>query len=201
MSSNNRHSADTNFTNVVFDEIKKKLIRRMKSQYPNAYSDFNKSSFGSMMVDLVSMVSEQLNFYTQFIANENYPQTARSAQSLNNHALTSGKPVFNTYSSTGVIRVITYLPSDGTSPNTEYGHTILKGTKFSGATGGVFTSTEDVSFDFREEKSTGTIFSEDGSSVTYYTFETDVPVLSGEERTFSVSVPEYQKFLKLRSSS
>ncbi len=197
MSSNDRRSADTNFTNVVFDEIKKKLIRRMKSQYPNAYSDFNKSSFGSMMVDLVSMVSEQLNFYAQFVANENYPQTARSAQSLNNHALSSGKPIFNTYSSTGTIKVITYLPSDGTSPNTEYGHTILKGTKFSGTAGGVFTSTEDVSFDFSEEKSTGTIFSEDGSSITYYTFEVDVPVLSGEERTFSVSVPEYQKFLKI----
>ena len=197
MSFNNKRSTDTNFTNVVFDEIKKKLVRRMKSQYPNAYSDFNKSSFGSMMVDLVSMVSEQLNFYAQFVANENYPQTARSAQSLNNHALTSGKPVFNTYSSTGVIKVITYLPSDGTSPDTNYGHTILKGTKFSGTTGGVFTSTEDVSFDFREEKSTGTIFSEDGSSITYYTFETDVPVLSGEERTFSISVPEYQKFLKI----
>ena len=150
-----------------------------------------------MMVDLVSMVSEQLNFYAQFVANENYPQTARSAQSLNNHALSSGKPIFNTYSSTGTIKVITYLPSDGTSPNTEYGHTILKGTKFSGTAGGVFTSTEDVSFDFSEEKSTGTIFSEDGSSITYYTFEVDVPVLSGEERTFSVSVPEYQKFLKI----
>ena len=62
MSFNNKRSTDTNFTNVVFDEIKKKLVRRMKSQYPNAYSDFNKSSFGSMMVDLVSMVSEQLNF-------------------------------------------------------------------------------------------------------------------------------------------
>jgi hypothetical protein len=197
MSSNHRRNADTNFTNVVFDEIKNKLIRRMKSHYPNAYSDFNKSSFGSLMVDLVSMVSEQLNFYTQFTANENYPQTARSAQSLNNHALSSGKPVFNTYSSVGNIKVVTHLPSDGSVPDTRYGHSILKGTKFTSPAGAVFTSTEDISFDFREESSIGTIFSEDGSSISYYTFEADVPVISGEERIFSVSVPEYQKFLKI----
>lgn len=197
MSSNERRNTDTNFTNVVFDEIKNKLIRRMKSHYPNAYSDFNKSSFGSMMVDLVSMMSEQLNFYTQFTANESYPQTARSAQSLNNHALSSGKPVFNTYSSSGIIKVITHIPSDGTMPDTRYGHTILKGTKFSGLAGGVFTSTEDVSFNFAEENSVGTIFSDDGASITYYTFEAEVPVISGEERNFSVSIPEYQKFLKI----
>ena len=198
MSSNNdRRNTDTNFTNVVFDEIKNKLVRRAKTHYPNAYSDFNKSSFGSMMIDLISMVSEQLNFYVQFTANENYPQTARSAYSLNNHALSAGKPVFNSYSSTGTIKVVTFLPSTGNGPDTTYGHTILKGTKFNSQAGAVFTSTEDTSFNFSEDKSVGTIFSDDGSSITYYSFEAHVPVVSGEEKSFLVTVPEYQKFLKI----
>lgn len=199
MSSNERRNTDTNFTNVVFDDIKKKLVRKMKSHYPNAYSDFNKSSFGSLMVDLVSMMSEQLNFYTQFVANENYPQTARSSYSLNYHAQTSGKSVFNSYSSTGMIRVVTHLPSNSTQtgPDTRFRHSILKGTKFRGLSGAVFTSTEDVAIDFSTDNSIGTIFTEDGSSILYYTYEVDIPVVSGEDRTFSVTVPEYQKFLKI----
>lgn len=199
MSSNERKSTDTNFTNVVFDDIKKKLVRKMKSHYPNAYSDFNKSSFGSLMVDLVSMMSEQLNFYTQFVANENYPQTARSSYSLNYHAQTSGKSVFNSYSSTGMIRVVTHLPSNSaqTGPDTRFRHSILKGTKFRGLSGAIFTSIEDVAIDFSTDNSIGTIFTEDGSSILYYTYEADIPVVSGEDRTFSVTVPEYQKFLKI----
>jgi hypothetical protein len=199
MSYNDRRNTDTNFTNVAFDDIKQKLVAKMKSQYPNAYSDFNKSSFGSMMVDLIAMMSEQLNFYTQFVANENYPQTARSAYALNYHAQTAGKGVFNAYSSTGVIKLITFLPQNGnaTGPNTKFRHSILKGTKFKGATGGVFTSTVDVSINFSEDQSIGTHFSEDGSGITYYTYEVDIPVVSGEERTFSITVPEYQKFLKI----
>lgn len=197
---NKRRNSDTNFTNVVFDDIKKKLIRKMKSKYPNAYSDFNKSSFGSMMVDLISMVSEQLNFYTQFIANENYPQTARSAYSLGFHAQSAGKSVFNSYSSTGIIKVTTHLPSDSETnsvPDTRYRHSILKGTKFQSLTGGLFTSIEDVVLDFSKNKSVGTTFSPDGSVITYYLYEVDIPVISGEERTFSVTVPEYQKFLRI----
>ena len=199
MSYNNRRNTDTNFANVAFDDIKKKLVAKMKSQYPNAYSDFNKSSFGSMMVDLIAMMSEQMSFYTQFVANENYPQTARSAYALNYHAQTSGKGVFNAYSSTGVIKLITFLPqsAEASGPDTKFRHSILKGTKFQGLTGGVFTSTEDVSIDFSEDKSVGTLFSEDGAGVTFYTYEVEVPVVSGEERTFSISVPEYQKFLKI----
>lgn len=198
--SNKRRNTDTNFTNVVFDDIKQKLVRRMRSQYPNAYSDFNKSSFGSMMLDLMSMMSEQLNFYTQFVANENYPQTARSAYSLGFHAQTAGKSVFNSYSSSGILKVTTYLPADpatNSQPDTRYRHTILKGTKFQGQSGAIFTSTEDVSINFSEDQSVGTTFSQDGSGITYYLYQVDVPVVSGEERSFSVTVPEYQKFLKI----
>tara|TARA_R100001510_G_C7656496_1_gene216563 strand:- start:1250 stop:3064 length:1815 start_codon:yes stop_codon:yes gene_type:complete len=199
MSFNDRNNTDTNFTNVVFDDVKKKLITKMKSHYPNAYSDFNKSSFGSMMVDLISMMSEQLGFYTQFVANENYPQTARSSYSLNYHAQTAGKPVFNAYTSAGIIKIITHLPvnNQASGPDTRYTHSILKGTKFQSITGGQFTSTEDVTTDFSEDKSIGTVFSEDGGGITYYSYEIDIPVVSGEERSFSITVPEYQKFLKI----
>ena len=51
--SNKRGSSDTNFTNVTFDEIQQKMINRAKTYYPDTYKDFNSTSFGSLMFDLV----------------------------------------------------------------------------------------------------------------------------------------------------
>ena len=71
---NRRGSPDADFTGVTFDDIKRRLVDRAKNYYPDTYKDFNKTSFGSMMLDLVSLVGEQLHFYSQFVANENFVQ-------------------------------------------------------------------------------------------------------------------------------
>ena len=80
MKDNKRGNTDTNFATLTFDEIKQKLVNRAKIYYPESYKDFNKTSFGSMMMDMISLVSEQLNFYTQFVANESFIETARTVQ-------------------------------------------------------------------------------------------------------------------------
>ena len=49
----------------------------MKVYYPDTYRDFNKTSFGSLMVDMMAMIGEQLNFYAQFVANESYLETMK----------------------------------------------------------------------------------------------------------------------------
>ena len=61
MSSDRRGVTSTDFTQLTFEEIKQKLVDYAQTHYPETYKDFNDSSFGSMMFDLVSMVSEQLN--------------------------------------------------------------------------------------------------------------------------------------------
>ena len=79
---NNRGVTDANFISVTFDEIKERLISHAKTRYPDTYRDFNASSFGSMMFDLVAMMSEQLNFYANYVANEGYVETAYTMSAL-----------------------------------------------------------------------------------------------------------------------
>ena len=126
--SNNRGSTDTNFTNVTFDEIKQKLVDRAKTYYPDTYRDFNASSFGALMIDLVAMMSEQLNFYANYVANEGFVTHARTFSSLDNHAKQSGTQINNAITSTGMVKFYTLIPADTTlgTADSSYSHRILK---------------------------------------------------------------------------
>ena len=197
--SNNRSTTNTNFTNVTFDEIREKLEERVRTYYPDTYKDFNASSFGALMIDLVAMMSEQLNFYANYVANEGFVTHARTFSSLNNLAKQSGTQINNAITSTGMVKFYTLIPADTTlgAADASYSHRILKGAVLATPAGGRFTTTQDVVVDLSTDNIVGTTFSDDGSRVTYYIYESEAPVVSGEERTISVKVGSYQKFLKI----
>lgn len=197
--SNKRGQTDTNFTNVTFDEIKEKLVQRAKTYYPDTYKDFNASSFGSLMFDLVATVSEQLNFYAQYVANENYVQSSRQYSSLERRGRENGIQINNAITSTGIVKFYTAIPADTTlgTIDQSYSHRILKGAVVTTPSGGRFTTTKDVVVDLSTDNIIGTTFSNDDSRITYYVYESEAPVVSGEERTISVNLGTYQKFLKV----
>ena len=138
---NKRGSSDTNFTNLTFDEIKQRLVTRAKTYYPDTYQDFNDTSFGSMMLDMVALVSEQLNFYTQFVANENYLETTRTVQGYTSAAAREGIQISNKYTSVGLVKVFARVPASAslTGPDKDYQFTILRGTVFSNSSSCVFS--------------------------------------------------------------
>ena len=196
---NKRGIPDTNYSNLTFEEIKNRLVTRAKTYYPDSYKDFNKSSFGSMMVDMVSMIAEQLNFYTQFVANENFLETSRTSEGLTSAARNNGIEIFNKYTSVGELKLYTRVPANATltGPDTSYAHTILKGMVVTSDSGARYTTVEDVVFDLSQDNYVSDEFSDDGSRTTYYIYEAPVPVVSGESKTISVNVGTYQKFLKI----
>ena len=199
--SNKRGSSDTNFTNVTFDEIKNRMVNRAKTYYPNTYKDFNSTSFGSLMFDLVSLVGEQLNFYAQFVANENFIETSRTVQGLTSAARDHGVEIFNKYTSVGKVKIHSRIPANSTltGPDSSYKHTLLKGATITSDQGAVFTTLEDVHIDVDSDTMAGvaTEFTTDGSRGSYYSFETEVAVASGELRFIEVEVGDYEKFLKV----
>lgn len=196
---NKRGIPDTNYSNLTFDEIKERLVTRAKTYYPESYKDFNKSSFGSMMIDMVSMVAEQLNFYTQFVANENFLETSRTSEGLTSAARNNGIEIFNKYTSVGELRLYTRVPANAalTGPDMSYAHTVLKGMVVASDSGARYTTVRDVVFDLSTDNFVSDEFVDDGSRTTYYIYEAAVPVVSGESRTITVNVGTYQKFLKI----
>lgn len=198
MTEKKRGVTDSNFTSVTFDEIKRKLVHRARTYYPNTYNDFNDSSFGSMMFDLVAMMSEQLNFYAHFVSNEGFSHRALTMQSLENHAKEKGVQINNSITSTGVVDFFTLIPADTVvgTVDQNYKHRILKGAVVGTLAGARFTLMEDVVVDLDTKNIIGTTFSDDGSRITYYVYRASGPVISGEEREVSINVGSYKKFLK-----
>tara|TARA_B100000085_G_scaffold218006_1_gene202607 strand:+ start:18868 stop:20679 length:1812 start_codon:yes stop_codon:yes gene_type:complete len=202
MSGERRGVTSTDFTQLTFEEIKQKLVDYAQTHYPETYKDFNDSSFGSMMFDLVSMVSEQLNFYTQFVANESFVQYGRSQFALSAHEREkTGKSTRATHAltATGDVKFYTFAPADPilSSVDLRYKHKILRGAKITSPDGAIFTTIEDGVVDLDPQNLIGTHFSEDGTRATYYIYETTIPVISGEDRVMQASIGTYEKFLKI----
>lgn len=88
MSTSNRNTALTkksvpiDYTKKGFSEIKEDLKSYIKRNYPDTYQDFSKSSFGSMMLDLVSYIGDQLHYYIDHNANESNPAYAKEAENV-----------------------------------------------------------------------------------------------------------------------
>ena len=64
------------YTSRDFEGIKTDLTNYAKRYYPSTYKDFNEASFGSLMLDLVAYIGDQLSFYTDYQANESFLDTA-----------------------------------------------------------------------------------------------------------------------------
>ena len=76
MSKDKRYNRRIKYANRDFDSVKKELIEQAKIYYPDTYKDFNEASFGSMMLDSVAYVADQLSFYLDYQANESFIDTA-----------------------------------------------------------------------------------------------------------------------------
>ena len=64
------------YTSRDFDSIRRDLENYAKRYYPDTYKDFNKASFGSLMLDTVSYIGDILSFYLDYQANESFLETA-----------------------------------------------------------------------------------------------------------------------------
>ena len=78
------------YTKRGFNEIKEELKSYVKRYYPNTYKDFNHSSFGSMMLDLISYVGDQLHYYIDHNANEANPVFSKEAENVIGHLMPYG---------------------------------------------------------------------------------------------------------------
>ena len=88
--------------------------------------------------------------------------------------------------------------SAGTGPDESYAHTILKGMTVTSDSGAEYTTVRDAVVSFQQDNYVSSEFSEDGARTTYYVYKTSVPIISGETKTISVDVGNYQKFLKIQ---
>lgn len=201
MTENNRGLQNTEYLSVTFEEIKQRLLERAETYYPDTYRDFNKSSFGSLMFDLVAMVGEQLNFYAQFVANEGFIEYARTGIGLTTGARRYNVTLGNTAPRGYVtLQFPMVVSEDQVTPDPTGKYSFLKGALATGPGNAVVELQEDVIIDPSVELSSGKIttsFSPDGSRPLVYFVEKQCPAIAGQIQTFVVDVERYSNFLSI----
>ena len=186
------------YTKRGFNEIKEELKSYVKRYYPNTYKDFNHSSFGSLMLDLVSYVGDQLHYYIDHNANEANPVFSKEAENVIGHLMPYGLKIRKP-STPSLVDLYVPVPGrdNGVGIDENYEVIALAQSEYKTQGGTVFTQTEDVivnatTADIIGHKTTG-----DGSKLSYYIMRVKVPVKSGVISDFSVEVGDARKFLKI----
>lgn len=186
------------YTNRDFESIKQELVNYAKTYYPETYKDFNDSSFGALMIDMVAYVGDILSYYLDYQTNESFMETALQENSVLKIAKQLGYKLPGSPASSGICTFYVAVPSqnNGGQPNVELVPILKEGTTLSSNSGIAFILAEDVDFN----KTGVNIFvgQVDANGVpSNYIYKSYGKVISGEIKTKTFSVGEYKKFYSL----
>lgn len=66
---------EIDYTARDFDTIREALVRHLQNYFPNDWQDFAESNLGTALMELVAYVGDQLSFYLDRVANEQFLPT------------------------------------------------------------------------------------------------------------------------------
>lgn len=189
-----------NYTSRDFEAIKDDLVNYAKRYYPTTFKDFNEASFGSLMMDLVAYVGDQLSFYTDYQTNESFLDSAIEFENIVRLAESLGYKYPGAPRSTGQCSFYIIVPSNTNTrgPDLSYLPILEAGTVLSSLGGGSFTLIENVDFGDSSNKITVARVDTTTGNPTYFAVKAHGQVVSGERYSQAISVGNYQRFLKIK---
>ena len=200
MASNNNDTIPIDYTHRDYENIRKDLMGVAERLYPNTFQDFSEASFGSLMLDAVAYVGDQLSFYLDYNVNETFLNTCyeydnvlRIGRSLGYKD--QGRP--STYGQAAFFIKVA-ASSTGLGPDKSYIPILKRGTRIGSATGQGFVLTENV--DFSNPKNPVVVATTDPSTgaPTAYAIKAYGNVVSGRFGRTNLTIGAYQSFLKVQ---
>ena len=185
------------YTSRDFDSIRRDLENYAKRYYPDTYKDFNKSSFGSLMLDTVAYVGDILSFYLDYQTNESFLETALEYNNVIRLARQMGFKLNTSPSSYGLLTCYIQVPASTLigGPDMAYAPVLRAGSTFSSTGGGMYTLLEDIDF----SQTTNQLAAGDvvGVSPVNYIIRAQGRAVSGRLQFKEVEVDEFQRFLQI----
>jgi len=188
------------YTGRDFNSIKNDLTQYARRYYPNTYKDFNEASFGSMMIDMVSYVGDQLSFYLDYQANESFLDTAVEFDNIIKLGKQQGYKYEQARTGHGTVAAYVLVPSDasGHGPDADYLPVLRAGSKFASTGGNIYTLNEDIDFSNTNNEIVVATVDDDTGAPTAYAIKSFGKVISGDIDIEVIPVGAFQKFLRLR---
>lgn len=186
------------YTSRDFNSIKQDLVDYAKRYYPNSFKDFNKASFGALMLDTVAYVGDILSFYLDYQANESFLDTASEFENVIRHGRALGYKYDPNPSSYGDLTFYILVPanSNGIGINSDYFPVLKEGSTFSNGVN-LFTLVDNVDFSDDKHDIVAAKFDETTSLTTYYAVKATAPAISGEYGLELVDIDSHTPFLNI----
>ncbi len=136
------------YTHREYSSIRRDLMQIAERFYPDTFQDFSEASFGSMMLDSVAYVADQLSFYLDYSVNEAFLDTAFEFNNVVRHGRILGYKFGGRPSTYGTVALYVLIPSTptGIGPDSDYIPVLKRGTVLGSSTGTSFVLTENVDF-------------------------------------------------------
>tara|TARA_R100001510_G_C7656794_1_gene217249 strand:+ start:9364 stop:11160 length:1797 start_codon:yes stop_codon:yes gene_type:complete len=202
MDNDNKKSVAIDYTNRDFSSIKRDLTQIAERFYPDTFQDFSEASFGSMMLDAVAYVGDQLSFYLDYNVNESFLDTSYQLDNIIRHGRIMGFKNSGRPSAFGTVAIYILVPASetGLGPDTNYIPVIKRGTRFSSTNGQSYVLIEDVDM----AESTNPIVvartDPDTGNPQHYAIKSYGKVVSGFFNTESVEIGAFQRFRRVNLS-
>jgi hypothetical protein len=191
------------YTHREFETIRQDLMEIAERFYPDNFRDFSEASFGSLMLDAVAYVGDQLSFYLDYNVNEAFLDTAYQYNNVLRHGRILGYKDPGRASTYGQVALYVLVPSSTVAigPDTSYIPLLKRGTRFSSTTGLSFVLTENV--DFAAPRNPAVVARVDSTTgaPTYYAIKAYGNVVSGFFSNEQVTIGAYERFKRVTLST
>tara|TARA_A100001515_G_scaffold144656_1_gene149416 strand:- start:5240 stop:7033 length:1794 start_codon:yes stop_codon:yes gene_type:complete len=199
MPDNQKKIIPINYTHREFESIRDDLMGIAKRYYRDSFRDFSEASFGSMMLDAVSYVGDQLSFYMDYNVNESFLDTAYQYDNVLRHGRILGYKYTGRASTYGTAAIYVLVPASttGIGPDRRYIPVMKRGSSFTSATGLSFVLTENVDFAAPENAVVTARVNAATGAPTYYAIKSYGKVVSGFFGRQEIECGSYERFKRV----
>lgn len=192
-----------NYTNREFDGIRNDLEQIAERFYPDSFQDFSEASFGSIVLDSMAYVSDQLSFYLDYNVNEMFLDTSFQYTNVLRHGRILGYKHQGRPSTYGVVSLYLLIPAStvGLGPDTLYLPVLKRGTRFTSESGLNFILTDNI--DFSDSSNQVVVSNVDSitGAPTFFAVKAYGNVVSGYFKQETKVVGDFERFKLLEIDS
>jgi len=187
------------YTHREFESIRQDLLQLAQIYYPDTFQDFSEASFGSMMLDAVAYVGDQLSFYLDYNINEAFLDTAFQYNNVVRHGNILGYKYQGRPSTYGTVALYVLVPASATGigPDGDYIPVLKRGSRFTSTGGLNFVLTENVDFNDPTNPTVVARVDDTTGAPTYYAIKAAGNVVSGYFGRENTIVGPYERFKKV----